>query len=582
MEGTLSIYIGIITRWKEKYFILHDNVLSYCPDQGSPIQGSIHLGVATVNVDEKELLHILINTGTSTVKLKAADMSKKAQWLNAIREAQQNLYAQELKESALSDMKNEYQSGFKDENLYKLNPDIRNLLYSNESSIANDKLSEIWVLQAKMKEQIFNLGIKMNENSEQYRILQQVDDISDQLKANVTVVVKLMEEEKKKLHQIVGYVEEKCEAIQTNIRESTGRGSALSFGRKPNSSLARIDAKNMGIEVSSKPFNDMNRQQQNAPKFQQHMEDLSDDGEMTIFHSINCEYDVFDEISKSFIANPDFGKKRIDEASLKRTKSGAYENILEGENEEDNQENVVAIPYDIGPKGNLYERKQLLLDGACFQKYPVETTDLERNGLPAKKDPNEKLNVWELIKDCIGKDLTRIALPVYLNEPMSFMQRFAEGLEYRDCFEKAAEVIETDKQLALGYCLAYTYSTYFNTHHRIKKPFNPLLFETYEWIEDDFLYITEQVTHHPPVSAAHGETSKYSFWGDTRLISKLGLSGMDITPQGGYNIKFKKTGDHIVVHKCKTYVRNLVFGTTYVWHSGDMVAKNLTTGDTAI
>jgi len=157
-----------------------------------------------------------------------------------------------------------------------------------------------------------------------------------------------------------------------------------------------------------------------------------------------------------------------------------------------------------------------------------------------------------------------------------------EGLEYRDCFEKAAEVIQTDKQLALGFCLAYTYSTYFNTYHRIKKPFNPLLFETYEWIEDDFTYITEQVTHHPPISAAHGETSKYSFWGDTRLISKLGLSGMDITPQGGYNIVFKETGDHIVVHKCKTYVRNLVFGTTYVWHSGDMIAKNLTTGDTAV
>ena len=94
------MYIGIITRWKEKYFILHENVLSYCPDQGSPIQGSIHLGVATISLDDKELLQILINTGTNTVKLKAADMSKKAQWLNAIREAQQNSYTKELKESA--------------------------------------------------------------------------------------------------------------------------------------------------------------------------------------------------------------------------------------------------------------------------------------------------------------------------------------------------------------------------------------------------------------------------------------------------------------------------------------------------
>lgn len=331
-------------------------------------------------------------------------------------------------------MKNEYQTGFVDKDLYKLNPDIRNLLYSKEGSIANDKLSEIWVLQAQMKEQIFNLQIKMNENSENYKILETIDGISDQLKNNVTVVVKLMEEEKKKLHQIVGYIEEKCEAIENNIRD-TKRGSTVvsdrnSFGRKQDSAVisgaARNRSTNLGIEVSTKPF----PQERSSPNFQQHMQNLSDSGdEMTVFHSINCEYDVFDEVSKSFIVNKDFQKKRtMDLETLKKTENGGFENILNKEEtaivqRHEEVQNIV----DIAPKDNLYERKQKLLDGEVFTLFPVDSTDLKRNSLPVKKDPNQKLNIWELIKDCIGKDLTKIALPVYLNEPLSFTQRFAEN-----------------------------------------------------------------------------------------------------------------------------------------------------------
>ena len=38
---------------------------------------------------------------------------------------------------------------------------------------------------------------------------------------------------------------------------------------------------------------------------------------------------------------------------------------------------------------------------------------------------------------------------------------------------------------------------------RTKKPFNPMLGETYELVTEDFKFISEQVSHHPPVSACH-------------------------------------------------------------------------------
>ena len=40
------------------------------------------------------------------------------------------------------------------------------------------------------------------------------------------------------------------------------------------------------------------------------------------------------------------------------------------------------------------------------------------------------------------------------------------------------------------------------------KPFNPLLGETYELINDNFDLIAEQVSHHPPVTAAYCKGKK--------------------------------------------------------------------------
>ena len=42
-----------------------------------------------------------------------------------------------------------------------------------------------------------------------------------------------------------------------------------------------------------------------------------------------------------------------------------------------------------------------------------------RNELPWFKDPTQKYGLWSIIKDNIGKDLTRITMPVYWNDPTS-------------------------------------------------------------------------------------------------------------------------------------------------------------------
>lgn len=37
--------------------------------------------------------------------------------------------------------------------------------------------------------------------------------------------------------------------------------------------------------------------------------------------------------------------------------------------------------------------------------------------------PNHPLNLWSIMKNCIGKDLSKIPMPVNFNEPLSMLQR---------------------------------------------------------------------------------------------------------------------------------------------------------------
>ena len=55
------------------------------------------------------------------------------------------------------------------------------------------------------------------------------------------------------------------------------------------------------------------------------------------------------------------------------------------------------------------------------QEYKVKF----RENLPAFK-PKSTINFFKILKDSIGKDLTKFCVPVYFNEPISMLQKVAE------------------------------------------------------------------------------------------------------------------------------------------------------------
>jgi hypothetical protein len=62
-----------------------------------------------------------------------------------------------------------------------------------------------------------------------------------------------------------------------------------------------------------------------------------------------------------------------------------------------------------------------------------------RKKLPDPVEKEKGVSLWSMIKDNIGKDLTKICLPVYFNEPLSSLQKCFEDLEYSYLLDRAHE-----------------------------------------------------------------------------------------------------------------------------------------------
>lgn len=61
-------------------------------------------------------------------------------------------------------------------------------------------------------------------------------------------------------------------------------------------------------------------------------------------------------------------------------------------------------------------------------------------------------NIWSVLKNCIGKELSKITMPVVFNEPLSFLQRMSEYMEYSHLLRIASEQQDplTRMQLVAG------------------------------------------------------------------------------------------------------------------------------------
>ncbi|XP_056901241.1 oxysterol-binding protein-related protein 3 isoform X2 [Takifugu flavidus] len=199
---------------------------------------------------------------------------------------------------------------------------------------------------------------------------------------------------------------------------------------------------------------------------------------------------------------------------------------------------------------------------------------VRRSCLPSPS-PQINISLWDILRNNIGKELSKVKMPVQFNEPLNTLQRMCEELEYCELLEKAADTPDPFQRMV--YIATFVVSIYTFSYYRIGgKPFNPVLGETYECDRPDkgFKFVAEQVSHHPPISACHAEAKDYVFWQDLRCKNKFWGKSMEIFPIGTTNVHLPKFGDHYEWKNVTSCIHNLLSGPRWIEHYGEINIKN--------
>jgi len=147
----------------------------------------------------------------------------------------------------------------------------------------------------------------------------------------------------------------------------------------------------------------------------------------------------------------------------------------------------------------------------------------------------------------MGQDLGKITVPVYFNEPISMLQKTAECMEYSKLLDKAN--YEQNSLIWLAYVTAFTLSQFSSIEGRKQKPFNPVLGETYELLTPDFRFMSEQVSHHPPISALCGHNNNFEVYAHTEVTGSFKKMSLRYKSLGSTYIYLKRPQDKYSIER---------------------------------
>lgn len=168
-------------------------------------------------------------------------------------------------------------------------------------------------------------------------------------------------------------------------------------------------------------------------------------------------------------------------------------------------------------------------------------------------------------------------MPIQTNEPISFLQRLAEYMEYSNLLHQASA--ETDPVKRMLFVASFAVSGLASSWLRLGKPFNPLLGETYQLEREDFRIVCEQVSHHPPVSSFHAESpDTFRFHGSIHPKIKFWGKSVEIQPKGTLTVELTKWNETYTWSNVNCCVHNIIVGKLWIEQYGTMDIINHKTG----
>ncbi|KAM3838713.1 oxysterol-binding protein-related protein 1 isoform 2-T4 [Vipera latastei] len=204
-----------------------------------------------------------------------------------------------------------------------------------------------------------------------------------------------------------------------------------------------------------------------------------------------------------------------------------------------------------------------------------------RTSLPSPMFSRNDFSIWSILRKCIGMELSKITMPVIFNEPLSFLQRLTEYMEHTYLIHKAS--LLSDPVERMKCVAAFAVSAVASQWERTGKPFNPLLGETYELVREDlgFRLISEQVSHHPPISAfyAEGLNNDFVFHGSIYPKLKFWGKSVEAEPKGIITLKLLEHNEAYTWTNPTCCVHNIIVGKLWIEQYGNMEITNHKTGE---
>ncbi|KAI1389447.1 Oxysterol-binding protein-domain-containing protein [Hypoxylon trugodes] len=217
---------------------------------------------------------------------------------------------------------------------------------------------------------------------------------------------------------------------------------------------------------------------------------------------------------------------------------------------------------------------------------PVDIAVDRRKTIPPVTVPPPSLIAF--FRKNVGKDLSTVSMPVSSNEPISALQRVAEQLEYAQLLDKAAQQRAPKDRLL--YVTAFAISQFSANRVReraMRKPFNPLLGETFELLRTEsevpggFRLVVEKVTHRPVRLAMQADAAAWSLTQSPAPSQKFWGKSAELNTEGRVRVALRLSDgtDELYSWNIATmFLRNVVMGEKYVEPVGSMVVSNDSTG----
>ncbi|KAL2148369.1 hypothetical protein VTH82DRAFT_2289 [Thermothelomyces myriococcoides] len=218
---------------------------------------------------------------------------------------------------------------------------------------------------------------------------------------------------------------------------------------------------------------------------------------------------------------------------------------------------------------------------------PITEAVTRRKTIPPAKVAPPSLIAF--VRKNVGKDLSTISMPVSANEPISLLQRVAEQLEYAQLLDEAARQSQAHQRLLR--VAAFAISQFSNGRAKeraIRKPFNPLLGETFELIRTEnevpggFRLLVEKVSHRPVRLAMQADAAQWSLAQSPAPTQKFWGKSAELTTDGRVRVTLRLADgsgeEYYSWNTATVFLRNVVMGEKYVEPVGTMHVCNDSTG----